>query len=158
MTLTRPMTLLVAVVMLGPFLGGGAGVAVASAGALGPLHVPLPRAPFAATAGSPFAFVSNFENRGPGNWTATSGSATVVTSPSYLGEPALASTSTGGVPPLDQASRGIVPGAASAACEAERNCAQRSTGCFALARPHGFVGACGIGQRACVWASHAIEA
>jgi len=156
MTLTRPMTLLVAVVMLGPFLGGGAGVAVASSGALGPLHVPLPRAPFAATAGSPFAFVSNFENRGLGNWTATSGSATVVTSPSYLGEPALASTSTGGVPQIDQASRGIVPGAASVSFQAELNYAQRGTGFFGLAGPHGFVAVVGIVHGGWVWAGPSI--
>src|SRR5271170_4020142 len=137
MTLSRTLTIVVAVLAFGPFLGGGAGLAV---GAVAGLEPPLAHAPLAATAGSPFAFVSNFENHTLGNWTATSGTAAVTTTPNYLGEPSLASASsaaTGGTPQIDQASSGIVPGASAISFQVELNYAHGGTGFFGLAGPHG---------------------
>jgi hypothetical protein len=152
MTLSRTLTIVVAVLAFGPFLGGGAGLA---AGAVASLEAPLAHAPVAATAGSPFAFVSNFENHTLGNWTATSGTAAVTTTPNYLGEPSLASSSsiaTGGTPQIDQASSGIVPGASAISFQVELNYAHGGTGFFGLTGPHGFVAVVGILRGSSVWA------
>ena len=65
-----------------------------------------------------FAFVANFEDGGLDGWSASQGSATVVSSPSYAGEPALLSTSSGGPPQVDVASEGFAPGGPSLSFQA----------------------------------------
>lgn len=156
MTLTRVVPILVAVLVLGPFFSGGAGLAVASAGALGGIHAPRVGTSFAAAAGSPFAFVSNFENHTLGSWVPTSGSAKVVATPSYLGEPALASTSLGGKPQIDQASAGFIPGASSVSFQADLYYGDGGTGFVGLAGPHGFVAVIGIEHGAWVFAGASV--
>ena len=154
--MTRTTAILVAVLAFGPFLSGGAGLAVASATTLDALHTPHSYASFGAPAGSPFAFVSNFENHLLGNWTATSGTATVVTSPNYLGEPSLGSTSTGGTPQIDRASSGFVGGASSVSFQAELYYASGGTGFVGLVGPHGFVAVVGIVHGSSVYAGPTI--
>jgi hypothetical protein len=152
MALTRTLTILVAVLALGPFLGTGAGFAAASAAPFVGLHLPHAAPNFATTAGSPFLFVSNFENRTLGNWSATSGTASVGISPNYLGEPALISSAKAGTAQVDQASSGITPGASSVSFQVEINYARGGTGFFGLTGPHGFLAAVGVEHGSTVWA------
>jgi hypothetical protein len=157
MTLTRSMAILVAVIALGPFWGGGVGLAAgAAAGSLGDIHAPHAFSPFAAAAGSPFAFVSNFENHRLGNWSATSGTASVVNTPNYLGEPSLASTATNTTPQVDQATSGFVPGASSVSFQVELNYGNGGTGFVGLAGPHGFVAVIGVQNGRTVWAGASV--
>lgn len=69
----------------------------------------LRQAPVASTQGA-FAFVSNFEDLSLDGWQAIAGSAKVVTQPNYLGEPVLASKTSGGKYQINIANNGFVLG------------------------------------------------
>ena len=74
----------------------------------GPLQTPL--APPGSNLSGAFAFVSNFEDLKMDGWQAIQGSASIVTSPSYNGEPALQSKASGMSAQTDVASQGFVTG------------------------------------------------
>ncbi len=57
-----------------------------------------------------FAFVSNFEDKKLDGWKVVNGTARIVTTPNYEGEPALSSSPNGSVPQYDQVRSGFVRG------------------------------------------------
>ncbi len=94
-----------------------------------PIETPL-EPPVSNLAGA-FAFVSNFENLQMDGWHAIQGSASIVTKPSYNGEPSLESRATGMSAQTDVASQGFVTGDASLSFQADVH-AGKGTGWIGL--------------------------
>lgn len=151
MSAAKLLATLVSLVVLAPALGAGIGLAVASSPL--PLHLPHAATVASPAVGAPFAVVSNFEDHTLGNWTATAGNASVVSSPSYLGEPALSSTGTGAAPQIDHATSGFSTGDPSLSFQAEVYDAASThpSGFVGLLGPHGAVAVVGISGGS-VWA------
>lgn len=93
------------------------------------IHVPM-RAPVASTQGA-FAFVSNFEDLSLDGWQIIQGTASVVTTPNYLGEPVLASKAIGKTPQIDVANKNFITGNQFISFQVVIN-ANKGTGFFGL--------------------------
>jgi hypothetical protein len=123
------------------------GLPAVAAGFVGSDSPGLFRAPHPATAslhaGKAFEFQSNFEDRKQDGWKAVNGSATIVTSPNYRGEPALYSAANGSIPQVESARTGFVRGAQYLYFEATMD-VSAGTGYFGLEGPSGPVATIGV--------------
>jgi hypothetical protein len=98
-----------------------------------------------AVTSAPFAFVSNFENQSLDGWSSVQGVAPkVVASPSYSGEPSLASSAKGGLQ-LDYTVRNIVPGQGNVSLHVAMDAGATGIGYFGLGTTgHAFVAVVGV--------------
>jgi hypothetical protein len=146
------MTLVVAVLAMGPFFGAGVGAVATSPSVSSVFHAPLTHATFAPSGTGTFEFVSNFEDHVLDGWHQTVGTASVVTSPNYNGEPALSSTpSTAGVQ-VDHATQNFITGLPALSFESDLYYAGNGTGFVGLYGPSGPVAVVGVSGGATVWA------
>ncbi|MCI4335582.1 MAG: hypothetical protein L3K17_00065 [Thermoplasmata archaeon] len=142
--------ILVALIMVAPGLGVGVGWAASSSAWAGALHAPRVAPSFGPAVGSPFAFVSNFEDKKLDGWAATNGTASVVTKPTFNGEPAIGSSAKLGVPQVDVAN--LTPGSRSLSFQAELYYGHDGTGYVGLNSPAGSVAVVGIVNGTSVYA------
>jgi hypothetical protein len=101
--------------------------------------------PVTAATSTPFAFVSNFENDSLGGWTSIRGTApTIVSSPSYSGEPSLASTTKSGVQ-ADYVTQNITADEGNVSLHVAIDAVAKGVGLFGLATAaHTFVAVVGV--------------
>ncbi len=151
MTRVQIGSLVVALLMIAPLGVVGTGGTVSEIASA--LHSPVKAAPGVLPGPGSFAFVANFEDGALDGWTAASGSARVVTTPNYNGEPALRSTAKSVGPQIDLAgsSSGVVAGDTFVSFQADVNPGS-GTGFVGLADASGFpVAVIGVGG-GYVWA------
>ncbi len=93
-----------------PGVAAGAGLSASTFSSA--VQAPRGDSPVALPGLGSFAFVANFEDRGLDGWTVASGTASVVSSPNYNGEPTLRSVATRSAPQVDLAgaASGVVAG------------------------------------------------
>jgi hypothetical protein len=117
----------------------------------GSLHVPRVSTQGAFNSTGLFVFVADFEHGSMGGWHPSQGNASIVTSPSYAGEPSLSSSAGAALPQVEIANRSFVPGAPSLSFRADLYYAGGGTGFVGLAGAHGPVAMVGVGGGS-VWA------
>jgi hypothetical protein len=147
--MSRPVSLSVVVVALLvlPALPIGLGTAFSSVGAVRSPHV----APSAATTGTPFAAVTNFEDLHLDGWSPVLGTATITTTVEYEGEPSLASTGLPTSGQIDRTSRHFVTGDAALSFQVAIDYAAGGTGFVGLSAHGSPVAVVGVGNGS-VWA------
>ncbi|MCI4330700.1 MAG: hypothetical protein L3K19_02490 [Thermoplasmata archaeon] len=146
----RPGACLVVILVLAPGFTFGAG-AVSALAVSGSMHLPRAAPAPGFNGAGRFAFVSNFENHTLGGWHSAQGNASVVSSPSYSGEPSLSSTAGSHLPQIEFATRSFVAGAASLSMRADLYYAGNGSGYFGLFGPQGAVALVGVSAGS-VWA------